>query len=232
VVIGVIQGDTHDIGKNLVKIMLEASRFEVFDLGRDVPPARFVEKAKEVGADLIAVSTLMTTTMEDMGMVIKLLEEDGSRSRFRVMVGGGPISKRFADRIGADGYAVNAGARQVQLTKGAIRTGIDLLLKSAGLDASEVDTVLVAEAFGYHSRIESLVNIGLLPESFLGKIRLVGNTSKSGSVAFLLNKESRRAMRCVADGTEVVDLADCVGFDRAFTQSLAFHKGVSRPKGP
>lgn len=109
-VIGVIEGDTHDIGKNLVKIMLEASRFEVFDLGRDVPPARFVEKAKEVEADLIAISTLMTTTMETMGTVIKLLEEDGNRSRFRVMVGGGPISKRFADRIGADGYAPNAGA--------------------------------------------------------------------------------------------------------------------------
>jgi corrinoid protein of di/trimethylamine methyltransferase len=110
VVIGVIEGDTHDIGKNLVKIMLEASRFEVFDLGRDVPPARFVEKAREVEADLIAISTLMTTTMEDMGAVIKLLEKEGTRGRFRVMVGGGPISKRFADRIGADGYAVNAGA--------------------------------------------------------------------------------------------------------------------------
>ena len=71
VVIGVIEGDTHDIGKNLVKIMLEASRFEVFDLGRDVPPARFVEKANEVEADLIAISTLMTTTMEDMGTVMR-----------------------------------------------------------------------------------------------------------------------------------------------------------------
>ncbi len=122
VVIGVIQGDTHDIGKNLVKIMLEASRFEVFDLGRDVPPARFVEKAKEVGADLIAISTLMTTTMEDMGTVIKLLEEDGSRSRFRVMVGGGPISKGFADRIGADGYAVNAGAA-ARMAQGLLKNG-------------------------------------------------------------------------------------------------------------
>lgn len=108
VVIGVIEGDTHDIGKNLVKIMLEASRFEVFDLGRDVPPVKFVEKAHEVEADLIAISTLMTTTMEDMGRVIGLLEEDGTRGRFRVMVGGGPVSRRFADRIGADGYAANA----------------------------------------------------------------------------------------------------------------------------
>ncbi len=110
VVIGVIEGDTHDIGKNLVKIMLEASRFDVFDLGRDVPAVRFLEKAKEVEADIIAISTLMTTTMNDMERVIKLLEEDGARGRFRVMVGGGPISKRFADRIGADGYAANAGA--------------------------------------------------------------------------------------------------------------------------
>ena len=110
VVIGVIEGDTHDIGKNLVKIMMEASGFEVFDVGRDVPPARFLEKAKEVDADLIAISTLMTTTMEIMGRVLELLKEDGSRGRFRVMVGGGPISKRFADRIGADGYAANAGA--------------------------------------------------------------------------------------------------------------------------
>jgi dimethylamine corrinoid protein len=108
VVIGVIEGDTHDIGKNLVKIMLESSRFEIFDLGRDVSPAQFVEKAKEVEADLIAISTLMTTTMEEMGKVIILLQEEGIRDKFKVMVGGGPISKRFADHIGADGYAANA----------------------------------------------------------------------------------------------------------------------------
>lgn len=108
VVIGVVEGDTHDIGKNLVKIMLEASRFEVFDLGRDIPPARFVEKAKEVDADLIAISTLMSTTMKDMAKVVRLLEDEGIRDRFRILVGGGPISKGFADRIGADGYAANA----------------------------------------------------------------------------------------------------------------------------
>ena len=114
VVIGVIEGDTHDIGKNLVKIMLEASRFEVFDLGRDIPPAQFVAKAKEVGADLIAISTLMSTTMKDMGKVVSLLKEEGIRDRFQVIVGGGPISKGFADLIGADGYAANAaGAAKV-----------------------------------------------------------------------------------------------------------------------
>lgn len=122
-VIGVIEGDTHDIGKNLVKIMFEASRFEVFDLGRDVPAVRFVEKAREVEADLIAVSTLMTTTMERMGKVIGLLEDAGIRNRFKVMVGGGPVSRGFADRIGADGYAAKAGGAakvaQALLSKGS-----------------------------------------------------------------------------------------------------------------
>ncbi len=108
VVIGVIQGDTHDIGKNLVKIMLETSGFDVTDLGRDIPPARFVEIAREINADIIALSTLMTTTMDGMGEVVRQLDAQGVRNRFKVIVGGGPISQGFADRIGADGYAVNA----------------------------------------------------------------------------------------------------------------------------
>lgn len=108
VVIGVIEGDTHDIGKNLVKIMLETSGFDVIDLGRDIPPAEFVSKAREVDADIIALSTLMTTTMEGMNRVVKLLEEENIRDRFKVIVGGGPISQGFANKIGADGYAVNA----------------------------------------------------------------------------------------------------------------------------
>ena len=116
VVIGVIEGDTHDIGKNLVKIMLETSGFEIVDLGRDVPAGKFVEKAKEVGAQIIAVSTLMTTTMSGMAEVIRILDDEGIRDRFKVIVGGGPISQGFADRIGADGYAVNA-ASAVKLAK-------------------------------------------------------------------------------------------------------------------
>ncbi|ACM20892.1 methyl-Co(III)-5-hydroxybenzimidazolylcobamide-binding protein [Geotalea daltonii FRC-32] len=108
VVIGVIQGDTHDIGKNLVKIMLETSGFEVTDLGRDIPPARFVDAAKEIKADIIALSTLMTTTMDGMGEVVRQLNDQGLRDKFKVIVGGGPISQGFADRIGADGYAINA----------------------------------------------------------------------------------------------------------------------------
>lgn len=108
VVIGVIEGDTHDIGKNLVKIMLETSGFDVIDLGRDIPPARFVATAREIGADIIALSTLMTTTMDGMGEVVRQLKDQGIRDSFKVIVGGGPISQGFADRIGADGYAVNA----------------------------------------------------------------------------------------------------------------------------
>jgi corrinoid protein of di/trimethylamine methyltransferase len=108
VVIGVIEGDTHDIGKNMVRIMFETGGFKVVDLGRDVPPQRFVDTAREVKADIIALSTLMTTTMDGMGTVVKLLAEANIGHAVKVMVGGGPISPGFAKRIGADGYAVNA----------------------------------------------------------------------------------------------------------------------------
>ena len=108
VVIGVVEGDTHDIGKNLVKIMLETAGFDVLDLGRDIPPQNFVDKAKEVNAGIIALSTLMTTTMEGMAEVIRILKQENIRDRFKVIIGGGPISQSFADKIGADGYSVNA----------------------------------------------------------------------------------------------------------------------------
>jgi dimethylamine corrinoid protein len=105
VVIGVIEGDTHDIGKNLVKIMLETAGF---DLGRDISAKTFVKKAKEENADIIAISTLMTTTMEGMNEVIKILEKEKIRDQFKIMIGGGPVSQSFADKIGADGYSINA----------------------------------------------------------------------------------------------------------------------------
>ncbi|MFP3042179.1 corrinoid protein [Treponema primitia] len=107
-VIGVIEGDTHDIGKNLVRIMLEAAGFSVLDLGRDIPPKTFVDKALEINAELILVSSLMTTTMDAMADVVKIINERGLQGRFKVAVGGGPISQGFAKRIGADGYARNA----------------------------------------------------------------------------------------------------------------------------
>ena len=108
VIIGVVEGDTHDIGKNLVKILLDAAGFEVVDLGRDISPQRFVDAAVAEDARVIALSTLMTTTMDAMAEVVKLLDQAHLRERFKVIVGGGPISQSFAERIGADGYAAGA----------------------------------------------------------------------------------------------------------------------------
>ena len=107
-VIGVVEGDTHDIGKNLVRIMLETAGFEMYDLGRDVPLTSFVEKAKDVDAQLICLSTLMTTTMPGMKEVVEMLEKEGLKDKVKVMIGGGPISQAYCDQINADGYAINA----------------------------------------------------------------------------------------------------------------------------
>lgn len=115
-IIGVVEGDTHDIGKNLVKIMLETAGFDMIDLGRDVPLQKFVDAAKEEGAEFICMSTLMTTTMGGMETVIHLLEEKGMRDKVKVMIGGGPISQKYADKIGADGYSQNA-VEAVKLAK-------------------------------------------------------------------------------------------------------------------
>lgn len=107
-VIGVVQGDTHDIGKNLVKIMMETAGFTMHDLGRDVPIESFVDKAQEVGARLICLSTLMTTTMVGMQRVVELLKERGLYGKVKVMIGGGPVSQSFCDKISADAYTGNA----------------------------------------------------------------------------------------------------------------------------
>jgi dimethylamine corrinoid protein len=107
-VIGVIEGDTHDIGKNLVKLMLETANFNVIDLGRDVPPQTFIDKAIENNAEIIMISSLMTTTMDGMADVIKILKKQGIRDKFKVVIGGGPVSQSFADKIGADGYSKDA----------------------------------------------------------------------------------------------------------------------------
>ncbi|MBU5675286.1 corrinoid protein [Alkaliphilus sp. MSJ-5] len=115
-IIGVVEGDTHDIGKNLVKIMLETAGFEMHDLGRDVPLKSFVDKAIAVNASFVCLSTLMTTTMSGMGTVVDLLKEAGIREQVKVVIGGGPISKKFADTIGADGYSSNA-VEAVKLVK-------------------------------------------------------------------------------------------------------------------
>ncbi len=110
VVIGTVQGDLHDIGKNLVASMLEGGGFQVIDLGVDVPPEKFVEVAKEKDGTILALSALLTTTMTMMKNVIEALEKAGVRKNTRVMIGGAPITQQYADEIGADGYSDNASA--------------------------------------------------------------------------------------------------------------------------
>lgn len=107
-VIGTVKGDLHDIGKNLVAMMYKGAGFEVYDLGVDVSAEAFVEKAEEVGADVIGMSALLTTTMDNMKVVIDLLKEKGIRDKFIVMVGGAPITEAFAEEIGADYYTPDA----------------------------------------------------------------------------------------------------------------------------
>lgn len=122
-VIGVVQGDTHDIGKNLVRIMLETAGFEMHDLGRDVPLKDFVNKAKEVDADLVCLSTLMTTTMPGMKTVVEMLKEENMYGKVKVMIGGGPISQAYCNKIEASGYSVNA-VEAVSLAKVLVGMGI------------------------------------------------------------------------------------------------------------
>lgn len=116
IVIGTVEGDIHDIGKNLVASMLQAGGFEVFDLGADVKLERFVEKAEEVGAGTICLSALLTTTMMAQRRFIGLLRDRGLRDKYKVLVGGAPASPKWAEEIGADGYAENAVAA-VKLAK-------------------------------------------------------------------------------------------------------------------
>ncbi len=108
VVMGTVKGDLHDIGKNLVKMMLEGAGFEVIDLGVDVSEEKFVEAVKAHQPNIVGMSALLTTTMVNMPEVIKALEAAGLRDKVRVMVGGAPITQNYADQIGADGYSPDA----------------------------------------------------------------------------------------------------------------------------
>ena len=108
VVLGTVKGDLHDIGKNLVAMMYKGAGFEVIDLGVDVSAETFVEKAEEVGADIIGMSALLSTTMDNMRETIDLLKEKGLRDKYIVMIGGAPITQEFADEIGADYYTPDA----------------------------------------------------------------------------------------------------------------------------
>ena len=108
VVIGTIQGDLHDIGKNIVGMLLQGAGFEIIDLGADVQVDRFVESAKDENADLLGMSALLTTTMLNMKTVIQGLKEAGIRESVKVIIGGAPVTQAYADQIGADGYAADA----------------------------------------------------------------------------------------------------------------------------
>jgi len=116
VVIGTVKGDLHDIGKNLVSMMLEGAGFEVVDIGTDASPEKFIESIKSSDAKLVGMSALLTTTMSNMKLVIAGLKEAGLRDRVKVMVGGAPVTENFAKEIGADGYAPDA-SRAVTLAK-------------------------------------------------------------------------------------------------------------------
>ena len=108
VAIGTVKGDLHDIGKNLVKMMLEGAGFEVIDLGVDVTTDKFVEAVKKHKPNIIGMSALLTTTMVNMAEVIKALEAAGLRDKVKIMIGGAPITQNYADQIGADGYSPDA----------------------------------------------------------------------------------------------------------------------------
>ena len=110
IAIGTVKGDMHDIGKNLVVALLQGGGFEVLDLGADVPPERFVAAVAVDGADIVGLSALLTTTMLQMKATVQALEQAGVRGSAKVIVGGAPVTQRFADEIGADGFADNAAA--------------------------------------------------------------------------------------------------------------------------
>lgn len=110
VVIGTVKGDLHDIGKNLVSMMMESAGFEVVDLGVDIEAARFVAAVKEENADILALSALLTTTMPMLQKTMDAIMESGIRDQVKIIVGGAPVTQSFADEIGANGYAPDAGS--------------------------------------------------------------------------------------------------------------------------
>jgi uncharacterized 2Fe-2S/4Fe-4S cluster protein (DUF4445 family) len=142
----------------------------------------------------------------------------------RLIVHDGKTAFRVSDKV----ILTQKDVRQVQLAKGAVRTGVEFLLKSQNLQARDVDKVLIAGSFGYHLRARSLVNLGLLPAEFEGKIEFLGNTSKSGGHAFLLNKTYRKQMAELVKQVEVVELSNYKDFDKVFVKCLGFERQSER----
>jgi methylmalonyl-CoA mutase cobalamin-binding subunit len=146
VAIGTTQGDLHDIGKNLVAMMLEGSGYEIVDLGVDVLADKFIQAIRD-GADVVAMSALLTTTMTDVQLAIEAIKEAGLRDQVRIIIGGAPITKSYADEIGADGYAEDASSA-VSCERGACRLNLirdfdlrpdaDMVLRALGADPEVV----------------------------------------------------------------------------------------------
>ena len=110
IVLGTVKGDLHDIGKNLVSMMMESAGFKVINMGVDIDPEAFIQAIKDNDADILALSALLTTTMPMMAQTIKKVEESGLRDKVKILVGGAPVNQSYADEIGADGYAPDAGS--------------------------------------------------------------------------------------------------------------------------
>ncbi len=131
IILGVVEGDIHDIGKNIVKIMLTASGYEVVDLGRDVPTADFIEKAKSEGAQVIAMSTLLTPTLMSMKTVEDKLKEEGLKDKVRTVIGGGATSEDWKSKIGSDAYGKDASEAvdKVKLLIESIKSAVEMMRK-------------------------------------------------------------------------------------------------------
>lgn len=133
-----------------------------------------------------------------------------------------PLDSKTVFRLAEGVYLTQKDVRQIQLAKGAVRAGVEYLMQSVGVTAGDVDEVLIAGSFGYHLRAKSLINIGLLPKEFDGKIRFIGNTSRTGGEIFLLDRKSREDMLQVTREVNVIELANYKDFDRLFVKCLNF----------
>lgn len=148
----------------------------------------------------------------------KFVTLENSNLNERLVKVDGKLIFQIADNV----YLTQKDIRQVQLAKGAVRAGVEALLESKDLKAEDVDTVQIAGSFGFHLRAKSLINMGLLPKEFEGKIEYVGNTSKTGGITFLLNTDFRNNMKEIVKKIEVVELANKESFDKIFVKALGF----------
>lgn len=198
---------------------------EIFDINEDGSvTVKTIEEAKPIGIcgsgllDIIGELVANHVIGKNGKLVSPETPDLKPELKKRLVKLDGKIAFQVAEKV----YLTQKDIRQVQLAKGAVRSGIEFLMKSKEVEAKQVDKVLIAGSFGYHLRAKSLINIGLLPAEFAGKIDFIGNTSKSGGRAFLLNVGYRKEMEALVGEIEVVELANRDDFDKVFIASLAF----------